>query len=151
MLKPVALVWCVLAIALPSCAPAPAPRTAVVADCELDQALENPLHDSRRIADMQVLIRKGRRGNVLGDTKQGVVVVVRPERGLTLEWLSHVVECDAAKPHRADSTCPLSLPTAQASVDSQQGHLVIYVRYSDPKMAARASELVNAFHQRRAP
>jgi hypothetical protein len=134
-----------------ACAPATATKTATPAECQVDQALENPLHDPRRIADMQVLVRSGRRGNVLGETKQGVAIVVRPEKELTLEWLSHVLECDAAKPHAADSTCPLSLPTAQASVGSQQGHFVIHVRYSDPKMVARASDLVDKFHASRAP
>jgi hypothetical protein len=94
---------------------------------------------------MQVWTKKGRRGNALADSNQGVAIVIRPERGLTLEWLSHVVECDAVSPHSADSTCPLMLPSARAAVDSSHGHLVVYVRYSDPASLKRATALVSQF------
>ena len=146
------LAFAAVSLALAACTPHEAAQAPSPAECRLDQASENPLHDARRIADMQVVTKKGRRGNALGDVKQGVAIVVRPERGLTLEWLSHVVACDAAAPHpveapstSTDPACLLALPTAHTAVDSTQGHLVVYVRYTDPKSLARAVELVNQF------
>lgn len=115
-------------------------------ECRAIDAKENPLHDPARIADMQVLVKKGLRGNVLGDKNQGVTIALRPERGLTREWLTHVLACDEAEPQHADATCPLALPGAQATVDSVQGQLVVYVRYSNPQMVARAVQLVERFH-----
>jgi len=136
--------WAVLSTCL-ACSPSATARAPSPLACQLDQTVENPLHDPKRIADMQVLVKKGLRGNVLGDKKQGVAIVIRPERGLTQEWLSHVLACDAAAPHSADSTCPLLLPGAETAVDSAQGHLVVYVRYSDPASLKRATELVSQF------
>ena len=144
-----------VSVAVLACAPTGAAQAPSPAECRLDQARENPLYDAQRIVDMQVLTKKGRRGNALGDVKQGVAIVVRPERGLTLEWLSHVVECDAAAPHLPEApgattvAAPswlLTLPTAHTAVDSTQGHLVVYVRYTDPNSMQRALQLVNQFH-----
>jgi hypothetical protein len=141
-----------VSLAVAACAPSGAAQAPSPAQCQLNQASENPLHDASRIVDMQVVTKKGRRGNALGDVKQGIAIVVRPERGLTLEWLSHVVACDAASPHTAepanaaaDPACLLALPTAQTAVDSTQGHLVVYVRYTDPKSMQRAVQLVSQF------
>ncbi|HVY32212.1 MAG TPA: hypothetical protein VHB79_37000 [Polyangiaceae bacterium] len=119
---------------------------AAASECRAVDAKENPLHDPARIADMQVLVKKGLRGNVLGEKDQGVAIALRPERGLTREWLTHVLACDQAEPQHADATCPLALPGAQVTVDAVQGQLVVYVRYSNPQMVARAVQLVERFH-----
>lgn len=129
---------------LASCGAGEAPRAPVAASCAVDQARENPLHDHRRISDVQVLIKKGRRGNVLADKEEGVALAVSPERGLTREWLSHVLACDLGAPHTVGTSCPLSLPGAKPSVDSIDGQLVVYVRYSEPEVAGRAAELAKA-------
>lgn len=128
-----------------SCASPAAVAGPPPAECRTVDAQANPLHDPARIADMQVLVKKGLRGNVLGDKNQGVAIALRPERGLTKEWLAHVLACDRAEPQHEDATCPLALPGAQVAVDSVQGQLVVYVRYSDPKIVARAVALVDRF------
>jgi hypothetical protein len=79
-----------------------------------------------------------------------VAIQVRPERGLTAEWLTHVLECDQAEPHGSDASCLLALPDAEATVDSVQGQLFVSVRYSDPKIVKRAAELVDHFHDAQA-
>lgn len=119
--------------------------TAASAECQGVDAKENPLRDPARIADMQVLVKKGLRGNVLGDKHQGVAIALRPERGLTAEWLTHVLACDSSEPQRADATYPLALPGAEATVDSVHGQLVVYVRYSNRQSVVRAAELVERF------
>jgi hypothetical protein len=146
------LAFAAVSLNLVACTANEAAQAPSAAECRLDQASENPLHDAGRIVDMRVVTKKARRGNALGDVKQGVAIVVRPERGLTLEWLSHVVACDAAAPHTveapneaADPACLLALPTVHTAVDSSDGHLVVYVRYTDPKSLARAVQLVNQF------
>lgn len=134
-----------LTISLISCSSerrAEAPRSA---SCSVAQTAENPLHDHQRIAGMQVLTKKGKRGSVLADKREGVAIALSPERGLTREWLSHVLACDAHAPHADGTSCPLSLPGARPSVDSLNGQLVVYVRYSDPKVAEHAAELAARF------
>ena len=120
--------------------PVEAPRAP---SCRVDQSVDNPLHDHKRIAGVQVLTKKGKRGSVLADKREGVAIAISPERGLTREWLSHVLDCDAHTPHAEAASCPLSLPGARPSVDSLGGQLVVYVRYSDPKIAEHAAELVH--------
>lgn len=135
-----------LTLSLLSCstvggAQAPRPRS-----CSAVQSAENPLHDHRKIDAMQVLTKKGKRGSVLADKREGLAIALTPERGLTQEWLSHVLACDAHAPHAEATSCPLSLPGARPSVDSLDGRLVVYVRYSDPKIADDAAELAKRFH-----
>lgn len=123
----------------------PEPLAPPPATCGVDQATENPLHDHGRVTAMQVLTKKAKRGNVLGDKREGVALALSPERGLTREWLSHVLACDARSPHPESTSCPLSLPGARPSVGSLEGQLVVYVHYSDPLVAARAAELAERF------
>jgi hypothetical protein len=143
MRKLLTLISLALLCPLASCAAGEAPRAPAKASCTVDQAKENPLHDHRRISDVQVLIKKGQRGNVLADKQQGLALAVTPERGLTREWLSHVLACDVGAPHAEGTSCPLSLPGAEPSVDSIDGQLVVYVRYADPGVAERAAELAS--------
>jgi hypothetical protein len=138
-----------LSFLLPLSCAAPAARVPTPAECSSVGPTESPLRDPSRIADMQVLTQRGRRGNVLGDKKQGVAIAMRPERGLTAEWLSHVLACDRSQPTSEQATSPLALPGANVTVDSVQGQLIIYVRYSDPKIVRRAVELVDQFHAAR--
>lgn len=146
MSKPLTWLLC-LGLLLPvSCAAPGSAQSPSPAECSSVQPSENPLRDPSRIADMQVLVKKGRRGNALGDKKQGVAIAIRPERGLTAEWLHHVLACDAGAPKSEHASSPLSLPGASFTVDSVQGQLVVYVRYSDPKIVKRAAELVERFH-----
>jgi hypothetical protein len=119
--------------------------SAAPAECAVNQGVENPLHDPERIAAMQVLVKKGKRGNALADKREGVVLALKPERGLTREWLSHVLACDNGADHPPADTCPLSLPGARVSVDSVDGRLLVYVRYSDPRVVERAAQLAERF------
>jgi hypothetical protein len=136
-------------LACGSCARAGTEAATSPQACAINQAVENPLHDPNRIADIQVLSKPGRRGNPLAETKQGIAIVLRPERGLTREWFTHVLDCDAGHQHETDSSCPLALPTARIAVDSVEGSLVVYVRYTDPASLARAKELASQFRAAR--
>lgn len=116
------------------------------AQCELDQAIENPLHDPKRIASMQVLKRRDRHANALGDKAVGVAIALKPEKGLTREWLTHVLACDEGRPHGDAATCPVSLPNAETTVGSVRGQLVVYVTYRDAKTVAQAASIADRFH-----
>lgn len=92
-----------------------------------------------------MLPRNAKAASALAESERGVAIALSPERGLSREWLSHVPACDAHTPHAEATSCPLSLPEARPSVDSSNGQLVVYVRYSDPKVAERAAALAERF------
>jgi len=135
------------ALGLVACSGSGPARSSVPAtECQLDQAAENPLHDPKRVASMQVLKRRDRHANVLGDKTVGVAIALKPEKGLTREWLTHVLACDEGRPHEDAATCPVSLPNAETTVGSVRGQLVVYVTYRDADSVAQAAAIAARFH-----
>ena len=105
-------------------------------DCSQVQTAEpNPLHEPGGVTAVAVVYTNTRPGRPLERRPEGAVLRVRPARGLTAEWLTHILHCDAATPHPAGSQCPLAVPGARLTVAPVGEFIAVWVRSDQPKQA----------------
>lgn len=92
--------------------------------------------DVRQVTEIRETVQ-GFAGPAKGENVAGATIVMNPVRGLTAEWLQHIVDCHlargAALGHHVEGMeyCPLSLSGVDANVRSVGNGFAIDVRSKD--------------------